>query len=343
MSTFVTTFNNTVSGFLGTYVSGVSSQLCLFALPLVAGGWTLHTIVFGYAILRGDVQQPIMQYLWKALKVLIIIGAGLGIGISQMAVLNIFWSAQTWLVGVMSGMPGLSFVQILEAYLTSVATQCLNMTNTAAQGAAGGGGWLAILTTGSLVSLIMGLVTGLIFALISITITAFAFILAAAAMLVFLAAQVSLAAVLAVSPLFIAGLAFDKTARFFDGWLSQALNYIFVAGLTGMVLGLSNQVLAVAITNITTMVNTLIAPGGPSVLSLLGDIGIQLVSFGVVNLMCVYFFFQCPAVASGLVGGSGLGGPGNAIKTIRAGSNLAASGYRGARSLMNRGNRMGGK
>ena len=315
----VTTMSTTVSDFLNTYVSSVSASLSAAVLPIIAGGMTLYTLVYGYAILRGDVQQPIQQFLWKNFKVLMICGIGLGIGIKQSAILNLFNSFQGWLTAslVGNGASG-SFVNILETYLDSVTNSLINLVNAATVGsftAAGGttgssqGGWVGALKAAvNFGAVITALITGFIFTMISWNIFLFSFLLAACAMIVFLSAQIGLAACLAVSPIFIACLCFDKTARYFDTWLSQALNYCFVSGLIGMVLGLSLSALNTQVTNIQTLLVP-VTTGGGSVLTTLGDIGVGLISYDVLILMCIWFFFQCPNVASGLVGGSSLGNP----------------------------------
>jgi type IV secretion system protein VirB6 len=341
MTTFVTTIGGTINQFLTNDVNGMSANVSAIIAPIALGGMTLYTMVYGFAILRGDVQAPISQFLWKNLKTLFILGVALGIGVTQNQIIQTFFHFQAWLASALAGVSGDTFTTLLENFLARVLNTCGALLSNVMHGitqanAGGGGGWFAFLSPARTIgNALIGIFAIAIALYVCFVYILFAFLLAGCALLVFLAAEISLAAVLAVGPLFIASLAFDKTARYFDSWLSQGLNYCFVAGFVGMVLGLAISVLGLlndafmAFTQLLTVDNFF---------SNIATIFEDLISFVVACLMFIWFFFQCPSVASGLVGGSGLSHP------VQSAARLAERfmGMRAARQLEKIGGQMSG-
>lgn len=341
MTTFVTTIGGTINQFLTNDVNGMSANVSAIIAPIALGGITLYTLVYGMAIVRGDVQAPISQFLWKNLKTLFVLGVALGIGVTQNEIIQLFFQFQAWIASALAGVDGGTFTTLLENFLSKTYDTCVallaNVMHGVTQGdPGGGGGWFAFLspakTIGNALVGILAIVTALLVCGAYMT---FAFLLAGCALLVFLAAEISLAAVLAVGPLFIATLAFDKTARYFDSWLSQGLNYCLVAGFVGMVLGLAISVLGIMNDAFMTLTQLLTVDNFFTNMAIIIK---DTLSFITACLMFIWFFFQCPSVASGLVGGSGLSHP------VQSAMRLAerVSGMRAARQLEKLGGQMSG-
>jgi type IV secretion system protein VirB6 len=134
---------------------------------------------------------------------------------------------------------------------------------------------------------------------------------------IYIFALFSLDVVLALTPIAIACTLFAQTRWIFQGWLSQLLNYVFlmviVAIITAMVLGLNT-----AMMNDLTGVSTTTGALGQMIASTSSGASVAFASTTEVVLACaavviVYilgtlFFFQAPAISSGIFGGAAAGG-----------------------------------
>ncbi|MEO8408771.1 MAG: type IV secretion system protein, partial [Oxalobacteraceae bacterium] len=107
--------------------------------------------------------------------------------------------------------------------------------------------------------------------------------------------KMGLAILLGVGPMFVLATMFESTRRFFDGWISQVLNFIFIVILSAAILAvvgveLSKQ-LAIGIKDAV------------------GDKPIPAINvFGIAGLgiLVLLFLFQVTSIASGLAGGVSL-------------------------------------
>lgn len=107
--------------------------------------------------------------------------------------------------------------------------------------------------------------------------------------------KMGLAILLGVGPIFILATMFESTRRFFDGWISQVLNFIFIVIL-------SAAILAVVGVELAKQLGAAIAgAGGTTPVPVLAAIGIA--GLGILVLL---FLFQVTSIASGLAGGVSL-------------------------------------
>ncbi len=107
--------------------------------------------------------------------------------------------------------------------------------------------------------------------------------------------KMGLAILLGVGPMFVLATMFESTRRFFDGWISQVLNFIFI-------IILSAAILAVVGVELSTQLQSAIKGAGDGskipVLDVLGVVGIA--------ILVLLFLFQVTSIASGLAGGVSL-------------------------------------
>src|SRR5699024_547477 len=106
--------------------------------------------------------------------------------------------------------------------------------------------------------------------------------------------KVGMALIVATGPLFIAALAFEPTKRLFDSWVSQALNFVFLALLIGLVFAFLLQMNLMYMAMLTEQLGA----GGSQLLSLLGGYALT----GIATLVILVFL---PGIAQGLSGGFG--------------------------------------
>nr|WP_277923361.1 type IV secretion system protein [Sphingomonas sp. CARO-RG-8B-R24-01] len=134
---------------------------------------------------------------------------------------------------------------------------------------------------------------------------------------IYVFALFALDVVLALTPIAIACTLFAQTRWVFQGWLSQLLNYVFlmviVAIVSAMVIGLNTAVMSdVTGVSVTTgaagqVLNA--SSGGATVaLASTAEVIMACISVAVIYILGTLFFFQAPAISSGIFGGSASGG-----------------------------------
>lgn len=53
---------------LNTYVAGTLAQVFNWAAVVAAGALTLYVLLYAIAIVRGEVSEPVSEFLWKSVK-----------------------------------------------------------------------------------------------------------------------------------------------------------------------------------------------------------------------------------------------------------------------------------
>jgi len=188
--------------FLNTDVSNVVAQV---AGPLRAA-LVLYVLLYGFAILRGSISEPIVDFAVRSLKLAFIYMLATTVAYSSWVTTPLFHTLPDTLTLAISGAattnPGAAFDQFFSrgAYLGET-----------------------IAKTATLVDLAPLLVSGAVYVLAALA-SALGFGVA-------MVAKVSLALLVALGPIFIACALFDASRRYFFGWLSQAVNYIILMAL----------------------------------------------------------------------------------------------------------------
>jgi type IV secretion system protein VirB6 len=113
-------------------------------------------------------------------------------------------------------------------------------------------------------------------------------------MVIIVVCKVGMALIVAAGPLFIAATLFEPTRQLFNSWVSQALNFVFLALLAGLVFGLILQLNI----QLIRMIAGQIESGATDVLSLFG----AQVLVGAASLVIMVMI---PGLAAGLSNGFG--------------------------------------
>ncbi|KWN82991.1 type IV secretion system protein [Burkholderia stagnalis] len=286
MSTGIFNFvGGTLENALVTFANTTSANLAGAIVPLVTSALTIWVYVYGWAVMRGEVHEPVQQFVWKAVKITIILSFALGTGLYQSAAIQGANSLADGLAQVFN--PGSSSVyDALDALNEQGSQISMSLMDRAQQSMPWGG-------YSDMFAAIIMMLAGIVLLLV-----AGGFVMLAKVFLYF---------VLSVGPIFIATLAFPPVARFFDGWLSKILNYVlllaFAAGLCGLYLALCKHFF-------TLMGNE---SGATNALADAGD-------FALAACLMALLARQLPAVTAGLVGGSAVGGAGSFIAGMMLGS-----------------------
>ncbi len=210
-----TKFEAGINGFLATFVSNTSSQLCSDIIPLALTAATIWVIFYGYAVMRGAVQDSLHTFLSHAIKISLIAGVALSAGEYQGSIVGFVEGLQSALIQSISGS-------------TSIGATIDNMAAP-----------FQALETHLYGEAFTDMMPSFSIALAAIIITIARIVVIFGTLGLFLAAKFLLCFVLAVGPIFIACAMFSGTQRFAESWVSGAMGLVllnaFVAGSIAIV------------------------------------------------------------------------------------------------------------
>lgn len=174
--------------------------------PVLMTAVVLYVVLYGYAIIRGSIDEPIMDFIVRAIKLVFIVAIATTGAYNQYVTGPLFTDMPNWLAsavtGGAAGNAGAPFDQMLAMGLNtgeriSEASSPIDIADH---------------LTALLVIGVALLAAGIGFG-------------------IFMIAKVALALLITLGPIFIACLVFEPTRRFFYGWLSQAVNYLVLFAL----------------------------------------------------------------------------------------------------------------
>lgn len=280
--------NSALTTYVGDTATNVIASISAVAYTLLM----IYMMLYGWSVLRGMITEPVTDFATRMVRLATIVGIALNIGYYNTYVSNFLWTTGDAMAGyVASGYSDpLSNVQYLDALMSKI----YDLGDAYWQKANATSGWFPDI--GLLCVAVLTWVAG-------VAATAYgAFLLALCKM--------ALAILLGIGPIFVLLLIFDGTKRFFEAWLGQALNYVFLVVLT-----------AGAIKLIMTIIEAYI--GAATAAGLPADPKIdQALPCIVLCIIGALTMMQMPSVASALGGGvavSTLGAVGWAYGRSKAG------------------------
>lgn len=199
------------------FTAPAAARLILALKGIVVVCVTIYLMITGYMIMVGAVATPVWSFFVLSARILIVSAFALQIDLYTNTVLEFFTSLEVGLATAMSstGATPTSVYQSLDQTLgqaLSIVTRCFQMAITWNPGEA-----IAWVVTGMLVLLGSG---GLL-------------VLGAVVLII---AKFAIAVLFALGPLFIFALLFPVTAKFFEAWFAQVMNYLLVGVIVGIVL-----------------------------------------------------------------------------------------------------------
>lgn len=231
---------------------------------------TVYVFLWGLAVWRGLINEPLSDGIMRILRVVLIGAIGLGMGVYGPVIASFLFNTPGELAAAMAGGAVTPQTVMDQALSTGddIAGEFMSLVSLSSPGAS----FAAILS-----ALIVWLFTAVV-------------VLYGAALVIL--SKVILGIVIALGPLFIAMLLFDSTKKFFEGWLGQALNYLFIFAL------------------VVTAINIMFALWQPQLNYALAnnEAGFSaLIPMIIVGGASFIVLMQVPALASGLAGGVQLG------------------------------------
>jgi type IV secretion system protein VirB6 len=195
-ATFWTWLNDQLANYIGTHTAAVASAL----LPAAVALATIYVMIWGYLQLSGQIEEPLMTGAMRIFALIAIFGVALHLWLFNTLIVDTFYNAPDQLAAALVGSQT-TVGTIDEIWWSGTTVADRLLTN-------GGvfGKDVLFYIAGFLVYLIMGLVCVYTLFLIALS-------------------KVALSVLLALGPLFIIGLLFDSTKRFFESWVAQLANY----------------------------------------------------------------------------------------------------------------------
>lgn len=267
------TFNN-LNAALSSYVGSTASSIIGAISGVAYSMLMIYMMLWGWAMLRGMISEPITDGLARIIRLSVITGIALSLGRYNTYVSNFLWDSPDALASIIASgySNSTSNVQYLDALLTKIYDL-------------GQVFWSKGQAAGAIVPDFGLLMIALLVWTAGVAATAYgAFLLALSKM--------ALAILLGIGPIFVLLLIFEGTKRFFESWLGQALNYVFLVALT-----------ASAIKLIMTIIDKYLLQLAP----LGADPNItQALPVIVLCVIAALVMMQLPSIASALGGGAAI-------------------------------------
>jgi len=213
---FFQTFWSWLNAQLASYIGDNTARVANALEPAVVTFATLYVVMWGYLHLAGGIEQPLVVGLKRIATLAIVLGVGLRLWLYNSVIVDTFYRAPSQLAAsVVGAADPVTVVDVIWDRGGAVADVLWNK---------GGvfGGDFGYYIAGAVVWGLIGLLCVYTMFLISLS-------------------SIALAVLLALGPLFIPMILFDRTKRLFDAWLAQLTTYALITIMTVLVAALLLQ------------------------------------------------------------------------------------------------------
>ncbi len=248
---------------LETFVSDGTSNIAEWVTGPLTAAVTLYIVLYGYLVLRGSVSEPVLEFVFRAIKLAIIVMLVKNADEYQTYVTNVFFDILPREVSQALNSGTTPSASTFDSLLDKGQASATDIWSRAS--------WPVDIVTG---------VGGMM-------VIAVSFLVAGIGYVVSLYARLALAIVLAIGPIFIALAMFQSTRRFTEAWIGQLANFVIL------------QVLVVAVGSllISCVDSTFTAIDGYS------DVLMRPIALCAIGIAALYVFYQLPGIASALAAG----------------------------------------
>jgi type IV secretion system protein VirB6 len=256
-----------LTGYVGDVASNVIGAFTGVTYTLLM----IYMMLWGWSTLRGMISEPVTDAMTRLIRLSVIVGIAMEIGRYNTFVSDFLWSTPDALAAIVADgySDSTSNVQFLDELMSKLYDL-------------GDAYWQKANAMGDFFPDFGLLATAVLIWIAGVAATAYgAFLLALSKM--------ALAILLGVGPLFVLCLIFEGTKRFFESWLGQALNYVFLVVLTAGAIKLILTILEAYLTVAGTPVDPTIDQALPAI---------------VLCVIAALVMTQLPSIASALGGGA---------------------------------------
>lgn len=210
---------------LNTYVNDTASNIIGAITPVATTLLAIYVALWGWSMMRGVISEPVTDGASRIVRLAVITGIALNVGRYNTYLADMLWNSPDALASYIGGGNGTTNA----AFLDQLMSRMYDFGEAYHQKAYANASVIGIPDLGLLLMAYALWGAGL-------CATAYgAFLLALS--------KIALAIVLGIGPIFILLTIFEPTKRFFDAWLGQALNYVFLVMLTAAAIKLIMTIL----------------------------------------------------------------------------------------------------
>lgn len=273
--TFWTWLNAQLTGYIGDTTARVATTL----EPALVTFATIYVVVWGYLHLTGSIEQPFVVGLKRILTLVIVLGVGLRLWLYNSVIVDTFYKAPAELAAAVVG----------TRDPISVIDTIWDRGGTVAGFLWSKGGWwseLGYFLAGAVVWALIGLLCVYTMFLIALS-------------------SIALSVLLALGPLFIPTILFERSRRLFEAWIAQLTNYALITILTVLVATLLLQLVE------SYAIQT--ASRGSAILT------VDALNMVLMSVLVFLLMRQVMPIAAGLAGGVALSTFGTVSRVVRWG------------------------
>jgi len=213
---FFQTFWSWLNMQLATYIGDNTARVAAALEPAVLTFATIYIVMWGYLHLTGGIEQPFAVGLKRIVTLVVVLAVGLRLWLYNAVIVDTFYRAPSQLAAAVVGAS--DPVTLIDAIWDQ-------------GGAVAGFLW----SKGGVLNGDFG------FYIAGIAVWVLIGLLCVYTMFLIALSSIALAILLALGPLFIPTILFERTRRLFDAWLSQLATYGFITILTVLVAALLLQ------------------------------------------------------------------------------------------------------
>lgn len=209
---------------LTNYVNNTATNVIGAISPVAKTMLMIYVLLMGFAVMRGMIQEPIVELAVRIIKAAVIVGIALQIGLYNDFLATWLWQTPDALASYVGGGTGATNAQYLDTLMTKMYdfgdAYMLKANANSTMG----------IPDVSMVAMAYGVwIAGLLMTAVG------AFLLALS--------KIALALALGVGPIFVLLTLFEATKRFFDTWIGLVIQFVFLAMLSSAALNLIAGVL----------------------------------------------------------------------------------------------------
>ncbi|WP_455289674.1 type IV secretion system protein [Cupriavidus necator] len=247
------------------FATNVSQNVVTAVLPVVAAALAVMIFFYGLAVVRGEVQAPVMTFVGKIFKHGVIVAVVTAYATGSFNIIDLAWRLQDDFTSVISGSSN-AFEAIDKSHFQVVA-------------------FFAGAMVYLMDSMNAGSFEGYFMLAMIVLFVLFGGGVVALSLFYIVLSKVGLALLLGLGPFFIAGLAYQPTARFFETWLAAVLNFCMLAAVSALMVPWVSEAQLMAIAS--------------SKFNYARD----LVEFSIVSVIMFLLMLEIPRLVSGLMSG----------------------------------------
>ena len=262
----------TIDEATAAFVHDIANRCVVEITPVITVALTLSFITYGLLMMRGMVSMPATEFLGKAFRIALIVNIALAGGFYQSNI-----------AGLIRTLPDdLATALIIKPSHGATAASLIDE--------AAGVGFDCVGDALNKAGLLSG--EGLTYCFIAVIILFMTVIMVAVGGAFLLLAKIALSILAGLGPLFIVALVFPVSARFFELWLGQVMNYVLLVVLYAAVFGFMMSLFKTYMTG--------------TILDGLTNVGYTVGGVCIFSIAMLVILRQLPAIASSLAGGMAL-------------------------------------